>query len=203
MNLRRANHFRENISFSGTNPWKTLAQSSAFRNPWLSLRKDDVLRPNGTKGEYSFLELNGYCGILPIDEAGAIYMVGQYRYPTNTYSWEIPIGGIEENEAPLTAAKRELQEELGITAGVWEPIFSGVQGAAGYSNERFYGFCARSLEFGDHRPDETEVLERARIPLSVAVDAVTTGEISELRTVALILAVAAKHSPNSLGSSAE
>ena len=99
------------------NPWKTLGSKEIYNNPWIQIRQDDIINPAGNAGIYGVVSFkNKAIGIIPVDEEGYIYLVGQYRYTLNEYSWEIPEGGGPMNEAPLEAAKRELKEELGIEA---------------------------------------------------------------------------------------
>ncbi len=93
------------------NPWRTLSSRIVYRNPWLTLREDTVIRPDGAEGIYSVVEMRPSCGVVAINEDNQIALVGQWRYVHGKYSLEIPTGGSEEGEAPLDAAKRELLEE--------------------------------------------------------------------------------------------
>ena len=103
------------------NPWQITETREIYDNPWITVREDQVVRPDGEPGIYGVLHFkNMAIGVLPIEKDGSIYLVGQYRYPLESYSWEIPEGGCPEDEDPLEAAKRELLEETGLTAASWE-----------------------------------------------------------------------------------
>src|SRR3989344_1866593 len=100
-------------------PWKIKTTSSVYKNPWLEVLEHQVIRPDGKDGIYSVVDILPGSSILPVDEGGNTYLVKDYRFATAKNSLELPGGGIDENEDPLTAAKRELKEELGIEAGEW------------------------------------------------------------------------------------
>src|SRR5918912_1237343 len=105
-----------------TNPWLTLHSKQVYDNAWISVREDAVIRPDGERGIYGVVHFKNIAiGILAIED-GFTYLVGQYRYPLEQYSWEIPEGGCAEDEDPLRAAQRELEEETGLRAGVWEKL---------------------------------------------------------------------------------
>ncbi len=98
-----------------SNPWTTLATRLVYENPWIRVREDRVTRPDGKPGIYGVVEFkNNAVGVLPVDEKGDVWLVGQYRYPLRTYSWEIPEGGGPAGEPPVTTAERELREETGL-----------------------------------------------------------------------------------------
>ena len=109
------------------NPWRVLGSRPVYENPWISVREDEVVRPDGNLGIYGVVHYkNTAVGVLPVED-GHVYLVGQYRYPLERYSWEIPEGGCPEDEDPLQAARRELKEETGLEATRWEKL-----GEAGY-----------------------------------------------------------------------
>src|ERR671916_1075777 len=92
-------------------PWKTVTSRQVYDNPWLAVREDRVIRPDGETGIYGVVHFKNIAvGVLPIEEEH-IYLVGQYRYPLEQCSWEIPEGGCPIGEEPLRAAQRELGEE--------------------------------------------------------------------------------------------
>ena len=106
-----------------SNPWTTLSRRLVYENPWIRVREDQVLRPDGQPGIYGVVEFkNRAVGVLPVDDEGHVWLVGQYRYPLDLYSWEIPEGGSPERESPEETARRELQEETGLVAGRLELI---------------------------------------------------------------------------------
>ena len=104
-------------------PWRVASASLAFDNPWISVIDHKVTHPDGSPGEYGVVRFkNRAIGILPIDDEGCTWLVGQHRFPLDRYSWELPEGGGPLKEAPLQAAKRELEEETGLTAKTWLPL---------------------------------------------------------------------------------
>src|ERR1700723_2760187 len=88
-----------------SNPWTTLSSRAVDENPWISVREDQVLRPDGQPGIYGVVHFkNRAVGVLPVDEEGRVWLVGQHRYPLDAYSWEIPEGGCPESETPEATA---------------------------------------------------------------------------------------------------
>lgn len=102
-------------------PWKTLSSKIVHRNPWWSVRRDAVIRPNGPKGEYYVVETPNSVFVIPVDDRGRIVLQKQFRYPTQRWSWEI-VAGRTDGEPFLKAAKRELEEETGLCAAQWQKI---------------------------------------------------------------------------------
>jgi 8-oxo-dGTP pyrophosphatase MutT (NUDIX family) len=166
-------------------PWRTLGSRKVYENPWISVREDSVIRPDGEPGIYGVVHYkNTAVGVLPV-EGNHVYLVGQYRYPLERYSWEIPEGGCPKDEEPLRAAKRELREETGLEARNWRML-----GEAHLSNsvadEYAVWFLATGLVPGEQQPEGTEILGVRRVPLREAVAMARDGRITDaLSTLAL------------------
>jgi hypothetical protein len=104
-------------------PWTTLSEHVAYETPWIAVSHHDVVDPGGRQGVYGVIHFKNLAvGILPLDAQGNTWIVGQYRYPLEAYSWEIPEGGGQRDVPPLESAKRELREETGIVAARWSKI---------------------------------------------------------------------------------
>lgn len=162
------------------NPWETLSSREIYQNPWVRLREDQVIRPDGAPGIYSVIEMRAATGVVALDADGHVVLVGQYRYPTQRYSWEIIQGGAEPGEDPATAIARELREEGGLAARRWERLGEPVQLSNCVSDELGYLYLARDLEVkGAPEPDGTEVLALKRIPFAEALAQALSGEISD------------------------
>ena len=173
------------------NPWKTLTSSKIYSNPWIDLYHNEVITPGGTEGIYGKVHYKNIAvGVIPLDEEGNTYLVGQYRYTIDKYSWEIPEGGCPEGQTPLEAIKRELKEETGLTAKTWEKIMT-LYTSNSVCDEKALLYIARDLEMGEAEPEDTEELVVKKIPFSEAVDMVHRGEITDAMSVAAILKVAA------------
>jgi 8-oxo-dGTP pyrophosphatase MutT (NUDIX family) len=168
------------------NPWRTLGSRTIYRNPWLTLREDMVIRPDGAEGIYGVVEILPSCGIAAINEHNQIALVGQWRYVHNKYSLEIPTGGSERGETPLDAAKRELLEETGLTARDWTALGT-VDNSNGVTTDTAHLFLARNLTTGPPVPQGDEQVELRWMPFADAVLSVMNGEITESVSVAAIL----------------
>ena len=118
---------------STENPWKRIESRTVYTNPWLTLREDRVIRPDGKSGIYTVVETRIATGVVALTPDEEIYLIGQYRYPTEEYSWEIVEGGSDPGEDPLDTAKRELREEAGLVAAQWAAP-GGAMGSAGRRN---------------------------------------------------------------------
>lgn len=171
-----------------TNPWTTLSTREAYANPWIRVREDQVLNPSGGPGIYGVVEYNNRAvGVVPIDDEGFTWLVGQWRYCHDSYEWEIPEGGCPAGEEPAECARRELLEETGIHAQVIEPLMVGLQLSNSTTNEVCDLFVARQLSFGAASPEETEKLNVMRLPLSEAIAMAKDGRIKDSPSVLALL----------------
>jgi 8-oxo-dGTP pyrophosphatase MutT (NUDIX family) len=169
------------------NPWKTLSSRIFYENPWIRVREDQVLRPDGLPGIYGVVEFkNRAVGVLPVEDDGSVWLVGQYRYPLNAYSWEIPEGGCPESETPETTASRELREETGLTAGRMELVLTSHLSNS-VSDELGYLFRATNLTHGKDDPEGTERLAVRRFEWSEAWQMLKRGEITDSLSVMALL----------------
>lgn len=169
------------------NPWTTLSSEVKYRNAWISVREDQVIRPDGSQGIYGVVESRVATGVLAMTEDDEVYLVGQYRYPLHQYSWEIIEGGAEEGEDPLAACKRELQEEAGLTATEWKPLGHEIHLSNCHSSETGLLYVARGLEHVGATPDGTEELQVKKVPWPEAVRMVEQGVISDAFSIMGIL----------------
>jgi 8-oxo-dGTP pyrophosphatase MutT (NUDIX family) len=166
-----------------SNPWKTVSTRPIYDNPWISVREDDVIRPDGRPGIYGVVSYkNRAIGVLPVDEAGDVWLVGQYRYTIDEYSWEIPEGGGPLDESPEMAAARELREETGLVAGKLEWIASA-RLSNSVTDEIAHIYRARELTRGPSDPEGTERLEIRKVPLEKAIEMVESGSITDSITI--------------------
>lgn len=175
---------------SRENPWKKRGTRIVYRNPWITLREDAVQNPDGSGGIYGFLETRVATGVVALTEDMEIVLVGQYRYPTEEYSWEIPEGGADLDEDPLSAAKRELREEAGVVASRWEPLGGEIHLSNCISSERGHLFLARDLRLVPAEPESTEILLVRRMPFSECLTMLDRGEIRDSLTIIGVLRAA-------------
>jgi ADP-ribose pyrophosphatase len=169
------------------NPWKTLTTEKVYDSPWIAVSKHDVLNPNGNPGTYSVVHFKNLAiGILPLDKDYNTWIVGQYRYPINKYTWEIPEGGGQLNVEPLVSAQRELLEEAGITANKWTKI-QEMHLSNSASDEFCILYIAQELSFGEAEPEDNEQLALKKIHFNDLYQLVQNGEITDSLTVATVL----------------
>jgi 8-oxo-dGTP pyrophosphatase MutT (NUDIX family) len=168
-------------------PWVRLAHRRVYEGPYLCLDEYDVLRPDGQPGYYGVVRIQRIgVGVLPIDDEGCVYLVGQWRFALDAYSWEMPEGGAEPEEDCATTARRELEEEAGLKAAAVEEILR-MSMSNSLTNEVCVVFLATGLSPGAHAPDETEVFRHARVPFQEALAAALDGRINDALTIAALL----------------
>lgn len=168
------------------NPWKINGQKKVYDNPWISVTEFDVINPSGGKGIYGKVHFkNAAIGVIVLDEVMNTWLVGQYRFVLNAYSWEIPEGGCPEGESYIEAAKRELLEEAGLMAEEWTVILRSHLSNS-VSDEECIIFLARNLKQGVAAPEETEDIQVMKVPFSEAVKMVSNGAITDAISVMAI-----------------
>jgi 8-oxo-dGTP pyrophosphatase MutT (NUDIX family) len=177
-------------------PYQTNSSSLLFDSPWIRLRQDDFTHRAGVSGQYAVCGFrNTACGVLALDAQDRAVLVGQWRYPLKCYSWEIVEGGGAEHETPFDAIKRELAEEAGLRADVWEPLlYSNLSNSS--TDEEAFLFVARGLSQvpGGPRPDAGEELAIIYEPFQDCLSRVFTGEIADGLSVVALLAEHARRS---------
>ena len=170
--------------------WQQKSQQIVYDNPWVQVRHEEVIRPNGSEGIYGVVHFKSRAiGIVPIDNEDHTWLVKQSRYPNNETTIEIPEGGGQLDEAPLDAAKRELQEETGFTANHWEQLLE-LRTSNSVTNEKAYIFLATGLIAGEQNLEETEDIELLRVPVPTAINMAMNGEIIDAMSVAALLKIA-------------
>lgn len=172
------------------NPWTVLSQATAYENAWIRVNHHEVMNPAGNPGVYGTVHFKNHAiGIVPIDEKGHVVLVGQYRFPIASYSWEIPEGGGHPGTPILESAQRELREESGLVAGCWLEIL-GMDLSNSVTDERGTAFLAWDLNVATAEPDETEQLQVVRVPFWQAVERAKQGEIRDSLSIAALFRVA-------------
>ena len=169
------------------NPWRRVGTTQVYANPWIQVREDQVVRPDGAPGIYGVVELRSLAlGCVPLYANGTTVLVGQHRYPLDEYSWEIPEGGGNPAHPPLGEIRRELREETGLTAHRWTPL-GRVHTSNCVTNELGLLWLAEDLVEGATSPDDTEVLRVWRLPFDEAVGMALDGRITDSLSVAGLL----------------
>jgi 8-oxo-dGTP pyrophosphatase MutT (NUDIX family) len=169
--------------------WKKLSSKKIYDNPWITVVEDQVINPGGGQSQYGVVHFkNKAIAIVPLDNDGNTWLVGQERYTLGSYTWELPMGGAADGEEPIDAARRELKEDTGLTASRWSQILR-LHVSNSITDEEGFVFVAQTLEEGEPDFDETEDLQIRKLPLADAVAMIGRGEITDAISVAALLYV--------------
>jgi 8-oxo-dGTP pyrophosphatase MutT (NUDIX family) len=161
------------------NPWKIKGQKEIYDNPRIHVTEYDIINPSGGKGIYGKVHYKNIAvGIIPLDEEMNTWLVGQFRFTLNKYSWEIPEGGGPLGTDALESAKRELIEETGLVAEEWIKLMD-FELSNSVTDEKGVIFIARKLSMGSASPEETEDLQIKKIPFEEVYQMVVRGEITD------------------------
>lgn len=172
--------------------WKKISSRVVFDNPWMSVLEDEVINPGGGRNNYGHVHFkNRAVAIVAMDQEQHIWLVGQSRYTLNSYSWELPMGGAPLDEAPLSAAQRELAEETGLRATEWHELLK-LHPSNSITDEFGIAYLATSLSQGVAAPEQTEDISVRRVPLSEALSMIDVGDITDAISVAAILQASRK-----------
>lgn len=171
-------------------PWRRRARRVAYENPWITVWHDDVVRPDGRPGIYGVVHFAGLAaGVVAIDDADRVLLVGQHRYPLDAFSWEIPEGGVPVDEDPLDGARRELAEETGVVAADWREI-ARCHLSNSVTDEAAVLYLATGLTMEHAAPEATEVLAVRWVPFEEAVAMTLDGRITDALAVIALQRVA-------------
>ncbi len=167
--------------------WIIKDSKVSYENPWIKISHHEVVTPGGSDGIYGEVHFKNLAiGILPIDKDGFTWRVGQFRFPLNSYSWEIPEGGGPHGIDPLESAKRELLEEVGYSANTWTPLLE-MHLSNSVSDEKAIVYVAEDLTEGISQPEDTENLTVEKIHFSELYQQVMDGIITDSISVAAVL----------------
>lgn len=173
------------------NPWQTLSSEEKYDNRWINVTEYQVINPAGGEGIYGKVHFkNKAIGIIALDKDENTWLVGQWRYTLNDWSWEIPEGGGALDTEPLESARRELKEETGLVAGQWTMI-QRIHLSNSVSDEEGFLFLAEELTQHENELEDTEAdLKVWKLPFKEALQMVLDGKITDSLSVIGILKVA-------------
>lgn len=179
---------------SDPNPYLLESSRGVYDSPWIRVREDRFVHRPGASGTYAVCGFRRTaCGVLALDAQDRVVLVGQWRYPLEAYSWEIPEGGGEAHESPFEAIRRELEEEAGLLASTWEPLLFAHPSNSSTDEETFL-FLATDLSEapdGSHAEADEE-LSLLREPFEACLARVLSGELTDGLTVMALLALQAR-----------
>lgn len=170
--------------------WVIKTKEAVFETNWLTVHKYKCIAPTGVEVDYGAVEFKNLAiGVLPIDEKGFTWLVGQHRFPTgNNYSWEIPEGGGKIGVDPVESAARELSEEVNLKAAEYIPVLENVHLSNSVTSEVGFGYVALGLSpCHEHEPDDTENLSMRYLPVYEVMEMIDRGEITDMLTIAILL----------------
>jgi 8-oxo-dGTP pyrophosphatase MutT (NUDIX family) len=148
-----------------------------------------VINPSGNPGIYGKVRFKNFAiGVIPLDAEMNTYLVGQYRFALDQYSWEIPEGGGPLGTDPLESAKRELLEETGLKASKWTEI-QRMYLSNSVTDELSIIYLAQGLQQFEAEPEDTEQLIIKKVPFDEVYRMVCDGEVTDSVTVAAVLKI--------------
>ncbi len=177
------------------NPYTVLDRRLVYDSPWIRVREDRFRHRQGAEGRYAVCGFRRTaCGVLALDDQDCVVLVGQWRYPLETYSWEIPEGGGDPTESPFEAMRRELAEEAGLSAQTWEPLAFFHPSNSSTEEEAFLFLATGLLPADGHHAEDDEELLLHREPFGDCLRRVLSGEITDSLTTLALLALQARRS---------
>lgn len=165
------------------------AAHTLYEGRIITLRVDDVTLPDGRDAKREYVCHRGGAAVLAVDDEDCVYLVRQFRYPYREELLEIPAGKLEEGEEAIATARRELEEEIGMTADEILP-FGLIYPTPGYTNENLHIFLARGLKKGNMHLDDGEFLRVERVPFKTVLERIMSGEIKDGKTCYAVLKLA-------------
>ena len=158
-----------------------------YENPWIRVTHREVVAPTGAPGIYGVVHFRHRAvGVVPLDDERRVWLVGQWRYTLDAWSWEIPEGGAPVGEDPLDAARRELAEECGLVAARWTPLLE-IHTSNSVTDELGRVWLARGLGSVARAPDATERLDVRRVPFDEALTMAMDGRITDSLSMAALM----------------
>ena len=162
------------------------AEREIFKGRVIRLVNRDLVLPNGRNTTYSIVEHPGAVAIVPVFENGDVILLKQFRPSIGAEIYEIPAGTLEEGEAPLATAKREIVEETGFKARSWEKI-AEFYTAPGFCTELMHVFVAKGLSPAHAEGDADEILKPIRMSLAKALEMVRRKKVRDAKSIAGLL----------------
>ncbi|MBN1889979.1 MAG: NUDIX hydrolase [Thermoflexales bacterium] len=162
-----------------------IASRRLYEGRVLNLRVDDVRLPDGRPTVREIVEHGGAVAVVALDDDDYVLLIKQYRYAVGQVLIELPAGVLEPGEDPQACAARELEEETGCRAAVFEPLVT-IYPSPGYTTEIIHLFIARHLEMGTPHPEADEYIELMRVPFTEALAMVERGEMRICNSIAII-----------------
>jgi ADP-ribose pyrophosphatase len=172
------------MDFNG--PWKIKSSREKYKNPWIRVREDQVIRPDGEDGIFGVVEMVAGISVLPLDDNGLVYLTKEFHYAIGQDSIEVVSGAIDKGESSLVAAKRELKEELGIEAKNWvdlgllNPFTTVIKSPATM-------YLATKINLSEAKPEGTEKISLMKVKFVDALRMVMESKITHGPSCVLIL----------------
>jgi len=170
-------------------PYHLVRTREIYRNPWISVREDEVRRPDGAVAFFGIVEMKAGSSVLAINDRDEAYLVREFKYAVGRETLEVVSGGIEPGESPLGAARRELKEEAGLEAAEWIGMGS-IDPFTTVVSSPNHLFLALGITEGGPRPEAGEVLRMEKIPFPRVLEMLAAGEITHAASNVLILQAA-------------
>lgn len=167
-------------------PWQVTGRDELFRDAFLRVVNDTVVRPDGKPGHYSTVDVKHGVAVLARDDEDRAVLVRQFRYALGRESLEVIAGGLDEGEEPQAAAARELHEELGASAASWTPL-GVLELDTSIVRCPVHLFLASELTFSEPEREGTEQMAPVRLPMAEAVAKALDGTIVHAPSVVTLL----------------
>ncbi|MEK9178742.1 MAG: NUDIX hydrolase [Patescibacteria group bacterium] len=165
--------------------WKTLSSKTVYKNKFITVQEDEVIRPDGSRGVYGYVKIPRTVGIVAMDSSGFFYLCKQSRYIFKEESWEIPRGFVDNSESFKQAAMRELKEEAGLSSPDIVSVGS-IRTSIGVIDEEAEIFLAKDVVGGESTDDSHEIDKVKKFTLEDILEMIKENKIKDGLTIGAI-----------------